>query len=88
MSERRQAMQCEGWSLERVRSLGAVTDVVTAAAVLGIGRTKAYELAKAEQFPVRTFKVGRRYRVPVSAILELVTNAIDDQLSANGQGPS
>ncbi|MEU8264128.1 helix-turn-helix domain-containing protein [Micromonospora sp. NPDC048999] len=64
-----------------------VTDVVTAAAILGIGRTKAYELAKAEQLPVRTFKVGRHYRIPVAAILELLTKGTDARLPADGQGP-
>jgi hypothetical protein len=34
------------WTVESVRALGTTTDVETAAAILGIGRTKAYELAK------------------------------------------
>ena len=31
------------WSVEQVRALGATTDIVTAGAVLGIGRTTAWE---------------------------------------------
>jgi hypothetical protein len=61
------------WTIERVRSLGTVTNVVTAGAALGIGRNKAYELAKLGHFPVRTLKVGRRYVVPVAGIVELLT---------------
>ncbi|MFF8895219.1 helix-turn-helix domain-containing protein [Brevibacterium casei] len=30
---------------------------------IGIGRNKAYELAKLGQFPVRVLKIGSRYRV-------------------------
>jgi len=60
------------WTVEAIRSLGATTDVETAAAILGIGRTKAYELAKANEFPVRLLRIGRRYLVPVPAILNLL----------------
>src|SRR6266540_3162373 len=62
----------QGWTVEAVRALGMTTDVATAAAILGFGRTKAYELAKNNQFPVQTLRIGRRYLVPVSAILRLL----------------
>jgi hypothetical protein len=35
------------WTEQAVRSLGMTTDVETAGAILGIGRTKAYEPAQA-----------------------------------------
>jgi hypothetical protein len=54
-----------GWTVEAVRGLGTMTDVETAGAILGIGRSKAYELAKDKKFPVRIVRVGRRYLVPV-----------------------
>ncbi|HEY3006608.1 MAG TPA: helix-turn-helix domain-containing protein [Micromonosporaceae bacterium] len=57
------------WTIESVRTLGTTTDVETAAAILGIGRTKAYELAKAGEFPVKIIRVGRRYIVPIPALL-------------------
>jgi hypothetical protein len=60
------------WTLRAVRDLGVTTDVETAAAVLGIGRSKAYQMAKADQFPVRLVHIGRRYVVPVAAILRLL----------------
>jgi hypothetical protein len=34
------------WTTDAVRQLGLTTDIATAGAILGIGRTKAYELAK------------------------------------------
>jgi hypothetical protein len=60
------------WSVQAVRELGLTTDVETAGAVLGIGRTKAYELAQAGEFPVKILRVGRRYLVPTPALLELL----------------
>jgi hypothetical protein len=48
------------------------TDVATAGAILDIGRSKAYELAKSGEFPVTVLRIGRRYLVPTSAILALL----------------
>jgi hypothetical protein len=41
-------------------------------AILGIGRTKAYELARDGAFPVTVIRVGRRYLVPVAPLLALL----------------
>ena len=60
------------WTAERVRALGVVTDMATAATLLGISRTLAYQLAKDGQFPVPVIKVGRRYRVPIPGLLTLL----------------
>ena len=60
------------WTIDAVRGLGATVDVETAGAILGIGRSKSYELAKADEFPVRVLRIGRRYLVPTPAILELL----------------
>ena len=60
------------WTIEAIRGLGATIDVETAGAILGIGRSKSYELAKADEFPVRVLRIGRRYLVPTPAILELL----------------
>jgi hypothetical protein len=48
------------------------TDVATAGAILGTGRSKAYELAKIGEFPVAILRIGRRYLVPTSAKLTLL----------------
>jgi hypothetical protein len=58
------------WTVERVKDLGLVTSLETAGQILGIGRSKAYELARNDEFPVRVMRVGRCYRVPVPAILQ------------------
>lgn len=60
------------WTIDAIRGLGATIDVETAGAILGIGRSKSYELAKANEFPVRILRIGRRYLVPTPAILELL----------------
>jgi hypothetical protein len=58
------------WSPEAVRQLGMTTDLETAASVLGIGRTLAFELAKTDRFPVRLLRLGRRVLVPVVDLLK------------------
>ncbi len=62
----------EVWTLERVKALGVMTNVETAAQVLGIGRTVAYRLAKDGEFPVQVLRIGHSYRVPVLRLLELL----------------
>ena len=43
--------------------LPVTVDLMTAARAFGIGRTVAYALAKAGQFPCRVFRAGGRYVV-------------------------
>ncbi|MCW6005381.1 helix-turn-helix domain-containing protein [Micromonospora sp. CPCC 205371] len=57
------------WTVERIRALGLITDIATAAQIFGLSRATAYELAKHDQFPVAVLRFGSRYRVPVAAIL-------------------
>jgi hypothetical protein len=57
------------WTADRIRALGAVTDLPTAAAIFGLSRTVAYDLAKTNQFLVPVLRAGTRYRVPVAPIL-------------------
>jgi hypothetical protein len=45
------------------------TDLETAATILGIGRTLAFELAKNNQFPVRILRLGRRTRISVPQLI-------------------
>ncbi|MDT5027425.1 MAG: hypothetical protein QOE61_3851 [Micromonosporaceae bacterium] len=60
------------WTAEAVRRLGMTTDVETAGAILGIGRTKAYKLAKDGEFPVKLLRIGRRDVVPIPALMTLL----------------
>lgn len=55
-----------------VRSLPVVIDLPTAAHVLGIGRTCAYELVRTGQWPTPVIRVGRLIRVPTAALLAAV----------------
>ena len=59
-------------SITQLRDGPPSVDLMTAAAVLGMGRTKAYELARTGQFPVAVIRIGTSYRVPVSGLLELL----------------
>ncbi len=58
------------WTAERIRALGLVTDIATAAQIFGLSRAAAYDLARTDRFPVAVLKFGTRYRVPVVAILQ------------------
>ena len=69
-----------------VRSLPAVVDVVTAAEVLGIGRTVAYELVRTDRFPTPVLRVGRQIKIPTAYLLELLGLSTDH--AADRQPPA
>lgn len=50
----------------------ATVDLMTAAAALGMGRTKAYELARRDEFPCRVIRIGEIYWIPTPGLLELL----------------
>jgi Helix-turn-helix domain len=60
------------WTAERIRTLGAFTDLRTTAQILGFTRNTAYEMIRAGTFPVPVIRAGTKYRVSVAAILRLV----------------
>jgi hypothetical protein len=60
------------WTVKQIRALGTATDLPTAACVLGIGRTLAYDLVRAGQFPVPVIRAGKRVIVPVAPLLKLL----------------
>ncbi|WP_301547107.1 hypothetical protein [Micromonospora sp. C95] len=57
------------WTEERIRALGAITDLPTAGRIFGLGRALSYELARTGDFPVAVIRAGTRYKVPVAGIL-------------------
>lgn len=57
---------------EQVRNLPPVVDVPTAAAVLGVGRTAAYELIRTGAWPTPVLRLGKLIRIPSAPLLELV----------------
>jgi hypothetical protein len=50
-------------------ALPAVVDIITAGRALGIGRTRAYHMARHGIFPVRVLRPGGTYRVPTAELL-------------------
>jgi len=54
-------------------------DLMIAARALGLGRTKAYDLARRQQFPCPVLRIGESYRVPTAGLLELLGLAPDEQ---------
>ena len=59
-------------TVERARNVPPVVDVPTAAAMLGIGRTAAYELIRSGKWPTPVLRVGNSIRIPSAPILELI----------------
>jgi hypothetical protein len=55
-------------TLDELMALPVSVDVETAGRAFGMGRTKAQELARRDEFPCRVLKVGPKYRVPRDAI--------------------
>jgi hypothetical protein len=72
-------------TVAELRNLPATVDLMTAARVLGLGRTKAYELAKRDQFPCRVIRIGDTYRIPTAGLLDLL--GIDGQAGEPTQAP-
>jgi hypothetical protein len=66
------------WTIDKVRALGLSTDIETAASIFGLSRTVAYDLLRRGEFPVPTFKVGRRIVVPTAPILRRFGVDVDD----------
>jgi hypothetical protein len=64
----------------------ATVDLMTAAAALGLGRTKAYELARRDEFPCRVIRIGDTYRIPTPGLLELL--GVTTETSAVTTGPA
>jgi hypothetical protein len=55
-----------------LHDLPPTIDLMTAARALGIGRTKAYELARNDEFPVRIIRIGDQYRVSTPDLCRLL----------------
>lgn len=57
---------------DEVRALPAVVDVATAARIVGVGRTAAYELIRTQRWPTPVLHLGKLIRIPTAPLLELV----------------
>ena len=67
-------------------ALPVSVDLTTAGRAFGLGRTRAFELAKAGEFPCRVLRVGIKYRVPRAAILEAL--GVDEAAVAEHREPN
>jgi hypothetical protein len=63
-------MQEHQMSTEELLALPVAVDIVEAGRAFGLGRSKSYELAKDNIFPCAVLKLGSRYRVTKTALLE------------------
>ncbi|PZS04543.1 MAG: DNA-binding protein [Pseudonocardiales bacterium] len=52
--------------------LPPTVDILTAARILGVGRTVAYELVREGAWPTPVIHVGRKIRVPTAPLLGLL----------------
>ncbi|MER6812986.1 DNA-binding protein [Spirillospora sp. NPDC000708] len=50
-------------SQDELLGLPTTTSVETAARAIGLGRTRAYELARRGEFPCKVIRIGASYRV-------------------------
>ncbi|MDP9460715.1 MAG: DNA-binding protein [Actinomycetota bacterium] len=60
------------WTADDVRGLPVTVDLVTAGAVLGMGRTATYEAQRRGDFPVPVLRLGHRYRVVTAHLQRLL----------------
>lgn len=75
-------------SVEELLALPVSVDLVTAGRAFGLGRTKAFELAQGGEFPCRVLRVGRKYRVPRSAIFEALGIDAHPATRSTGDSPT
>ena len=57
---------------DMLRAAGPTMSLTEAAAVLGIGRSTAYELARRGEWPTSLLRLGRQYRVPTAQLAALL----------------
>lgn len=69
--------RCPSMTEDELFALPVTFDLATAARALGIGRTKAHELARAGEFPVSVLRIGRHYKVRRAELLRALGYTID-----------
>jgi hypothetical protein len=73
-------------TLAEIEALPAAVDLVTAGRALNLGRTLAYRLARAGQFPVPVHRRGGIYRVHTADILAALRR-VDSDTPVSASGP-
>lgn len=62
----------EPMSREELAALPTTTSIETAARALGLGRTRAYQLARENRFPCKVIRIGTTYRVVTADLYRLL----------------
>jgi hypothetical protein len=76
-------MAIKGLTPEEILALPAAVDIPKAGECFGLGRSKAYELARKGDFPCPVLPLGKQFRVSRSAILAAL--GIEDRQLADHQ---
>ena len=63
---------------DELDALPPVLDVPTAAKVLGIGRSLAYDLVRRGEWPSTVIHVGKLIKIPSAPLLRLIESKGDD----------
>jgi len=75
-------MAIKGYTREEILALDAAVDIPTAGRCFGLGKSTAYELARAGKFPVPVLPLGKSFRVTRASILAAL--GIEDAPAASG----
>ncbi|WP_339155831.1 helix-turn-helix domain-containing protein [Actinomadura luteofluorescens] len=59
---------------QELAALPTTTTIETAARALGLGRTRAYQLARENRFPCKVIRIGTTYRVVTADLQRLVSS--------------
>lgn len=65
----------EPMSREELAALPTTTTIETAARALGLGRTRAYQLARENRFPCKVIRIGTTYRVVTADLWRLISSS-------------
>lgn len=57
---------------EELLGLPVLVDLLTAATVLGVGRTAAYQMVRTGRWPTPVIRLGNRIRIPTAALHTLI----------------
>jgi hypothetical protein len=71
-----------------VRALPVTVDLPTAGRCFGLGRTKAYEMARAGEFPCPVLPIGRRFVVTKAALLRALGYEVPETRADATENPA
>ncbi|MFD5425244.1 helix-turn-helix domain-containing protein [Streptomyces sp. NPDC127084] len=72
---------------DELLALPAAVGVETAARAFGIGRTTAYALVRADQFPCKVLRAGKTYRVITQDLLRVLQIVPENSEATGGPAP-